>query len=234
MGVPSVNEGGGTVVLMHGVRSSRSTMVQRAGVLHRQGFAVLLFDFQAHGESPGRHITYGKLEGLDAVAAVAFVRQSAPGEKVGAVGVSLGGAAAVLGPEPLAVDALVLESVYPDIESALVNRLRSSLGPVLGAVFTPLLTPVFETLMPPILGFSLDELRPIDRFGAVTAPMLIASGIEDDRTPITEALALAAQAPVTRQFWAVQGAGHVDLERFGPESYWRVVLPFLNEHLRRE
>ena len=41
-------------------------------------------------------------------AAVAFVRARLPGERVGAIGVSLGGAAALLGPAPLAVDALVV------------------------------------------------------------------------------------------------------------------------------
>ncbi len=159
--VPGRQPGGGAVILMHGVWSNRSTMVQRARVLHEHGFAVLLFDLQAEGESPGRHITFGRLEGIDVAAAVAFVRQRLPGERVGAIGVSLGGAAALLGPELLPVDALVLESVYPDIEAALSNRLRTGLGTVAGPVFTPLLTPAFELLLPPILGVRPDELRPI-------------------------------------------------------------------------
>lgn len=225
--------GRGAVVLMHGVWSNRQTMEQRARVLHEHGFAVLLFDFQAEGESPGRHITFGRLEGLDAAAAVAFVRQHLPGERVGAIGVSLGGAAALLGPEPLPVDVLVLESVYPDVEAALGNRLRAALGPVAGPVFTPLLTPVFELLLPPILGVEPDQLRSVDHIGAVTAPLLVASGTADDRTPISEASALFDRAPEPKQFWAVQGAAHVDLERYGPAAYWRVVLPFLTRHLQR-
>jgi pimeloyl-ACP methyl ester carboxylesterase len=115
-------------------------MVQRARVLNDHGFAVLLFDFQAHGDSLGSHITFGRLEAMDAAAAVRFVRDRLPTEKVGAIGVSLGGAAALLGPEPLPVDALVLESVYPDIDAALANRLRTGLGPVIGPLFTPLLS----------------------------------------------------------------------------------------------
>ena len=42
---------------------------------------VLLFDFQAHGESTGEHITFGYLE-RDAQAAIDFLRR-APDEKVG-------------------------------------------------------------------------------------------------------------------------------------------------------
>ena len=82
--------------MMHGVRANRMSMVERARILHASGFSVLLFDFQAHGESPGKRITFGYLEALDAEAAVAFVRQRLPGERIGAVGTSLGGAAALL------------------------------------------------------------------------------------------------------------------------------------------
>lgn len=57
---------------------------------------MLLFDFQAHGESPGDHITFGFLESRDARAALDFVHRELPGQLVAALGISLGGAAAVL------------------------------------------------------------------------------------------------------------------------------------------
>lgn len=226
------DRGGGGIVLMHGVRGNRLQMVRRAEALHAHGFAVLLFDFQAHGESPGQRITYGRLEALDAVAAVGFVRRKLPGERVGALGVSLGGAAALPGPEPLDVDALVLESVYSDIDAALANRLRSGLGPLAGPLLTPLLAATFKFLLPPILDVQPGELRPIDRIGRVRAPLLLASGSVDDRTPLVEAQALFDRAPQPKYFWAVQGAAHVDLERFNPDAYWSVVLPFLNDTLQ--
>jgi len=230
--VPATGSGGGAVILMHGVRANRLGLVRRAKVLRAHGFAVLLFDFQAHGESPGRRITFGRLEALDAAAAVEFVRHSLPGERVGALGISLGGAATLLGPAPLKVDALVLESVYPDIDAALANRLRVGLGPVLGPLFTPLLAPAFKLLLPPILDVRPDELRPIEHIGAAVAPILVASGTADDRTPPDEARALFDRAPQPKRFWPVSGAGHVDLERYDPDQYWRTVLPFLTEYLQ--
>lgn len=225
--------GGGAVVLLHGVWANRLSLVQRARVLHEHGFAVLLFDLQAHGESPGRRITFGRLEALDAAAAVAFVRARLPGERVGAIGVSLGGAAALLGPAPLPVDALVLESVYPDIAAALGNRLRVALGPAAGPVLAPLLVPAFELLLPPVLGVRPDELRPADRIGAATAPLLVASGSADERTTPDEARRLFERAPEPKRFWAVPGAAHVDLERHDPDDHRRVVVAFLARYLRR-
>jgi fermentation-respiration switch protein FrsA (DUF1100 family) len=224
--------GGGAVLLMHGVRSNRQSMIDRAELLHAHGFAVLLFDFQAHGESSGRRITFGHLEAMDAAAVLDFLRQRLPRERVGAIGASLGGAAAVLAAPPLRLDALVLESVYPDINAALTNRLRASLGPVLGTAFIPVLTPMFETLLPPLLGLRVDDLRPIDVIGNVTAPVLVASGTADNRTPLSEVRDLFDRAPEPKLFWAVQGAGHVDLEAYAPADYRRIVLPFLVEHLQ--
>jgi fermentation-respiration switch protein FrsA (DUF1100 family) len=72
-------EQGGAVVLMHGVRGNRTSMLERARFLSHAGYAVLLFDFQAHGESPGKQITFGYLESRDARAAVSFLLHSRSG-----------------------------------------------------------------------------------------------------------------------------------------------------------
>jgi uncharacterized protein len=229
-GVP----GEGVVVLMHGVGANRHAMLNRARFLHERNFSILLFDFQSHGESTGERITFGHLEAMDAAAAIAFVKQRRPGERIGVIGVSLGGAATLLGSAPLPVDALILESVYPDIDRALSNRLRTHLGRIIGPVFAPILTPLFEVLMPPIIGVSPEDLKPIDHIGAVTAPVLVASGAADPLTPIDEAMTLFNNAPSPKQVWYVPGAGHVDLERYDAAAYWQVVLPFLERYLRND
>ena len=219
--------GQGTVVLLHGVHASRLSMLGRARLLSELGFAVLLIDFQAHGESPGRHITFGRLEALDAAAAVAYAHARRPTDRVGAIGTSLGGAAALLAPAPLPLDALVIEGVYGDLRSALSNRLNIALGPA-----GRWLTPVFGLLAPVLLGITLDDLRPVDRIGQLSCPVLVAAGIRDDRTTISEARALFDHAREPKQFWPVAGAGHVDLESYAPDGYRATVLPFLIRYLR--
>jgi fermentation-respiration switch protein FrsA (DUF1100 family) len=193
---------------------------------------VLLFDFQAHGESTGERISFGRREALDARAAVAFVRERAPGERVGALGTSLGGAATLLGPGPLEVDALVLESVYAEIGLAISNRLQVVAGPTLGAVAASPLARLFELLLAPILDVQPSDLRPIDHIAQARPPVFVASGTRDLRTTIAEATALYERAPAPKVFWVVEGAGHVDLEKFAPEEYRRRVLAFLAEHLQ--
>src|SRR5262245_21216270 len=153
---------------MHGVHGNRLSMVPRARFLRDNGYSVLLFDSQAHGESSGDWITFGQREALDARAAVDLVRQRLPGERVAAIGSSLGGAAALLGPHPLPVDALVLEAVHPEIGTAVDNRFRAVLGPLAGPLAVLSASPLLKIVMPSIIGIRLDELRPIDRISRVT------------------------------------------------------------------
>lgn len=212
----------GTVILMHSVRANRLNLVDRARLFRTAGFDVLLFDFQAHGESPGERITFGYLESHDAEAAIAFARTRSPGQPVAAVGSSLGGAALLLARHPLPLDAVVLEAVYPTIDEAVANRLSIHLGP-LGPLFAPLLTWQIR----PRLGVSRDALHPVDHIADLGCPVLIASGLGDRHTPPAETERLFARARPPKELWLVPGAAHVDLAGYAPEEYRRRVLGFL-------
>lgn len=98
-----VDEGQGSpvVLLVHGIRADRLSMVTRAQLLTRHGFSVLLIDLQAHGETPGTAITLGYRESADVVAARDWIRRTAPGRRMGVIGVSLGGASVLLAPQPV-------------------------------------------------------------------------------------------------------------------------------------
>ena len=213
-----------TILLMHGVRANRLSMVARAKWLAREGYSVLLFDFQGHGESGGDRITFGHLESRDARAAVQYLRRERPEEKIGVIGVSLGGAAALLAEPPLDVQAMILESVYPTIEEAVRDRLVMRLG-ALGGWLTPLLTGQLR----PRLGVGPEALRPIDRAGKLAVPKFFLHGEADRHTTLREARALADAAAAPKQFWMISGAGHVDLHEYAGREYERRVLAFFRE-----
>lgn len=219
--------GAGVVVLLHGIRGSRLSMLERARMLHNAGYATVMIDFRAHGESSGDMITVGYLEQYDVVAAVAFAKREHPNEPIGVIGVSLGGAAAVLA-SPLKIDALVLESVYPNIHDAIHNRVAAKLGPF-SSIPASLLLMQFQ----PRLGISPAELRPIDRIPEVGCPVCIASGTEDLHTTESETLAMFAAAPEPKQLWLVDGAAHVDLLHVDTHEYREQIINFIDRHLRR-
>jgi len=222
--------GAGAVLLLHGVGSNRESMLGRARFLHDEGFTVLAPDFQAHGESPGDHVTFGAKESLDAAAAMAYLHEVVPAERVGVIGVSMGGAATLLGPGPIGANAFVLESVYPTIRDAVSDRLATWTWPlsIVGRWFT---SPVINAVGSEI-GVSESELQPIERIGRVRAPVLLISGTADPYTPIAEAESLYARAPAQKSFWAVAGAGHEDLHDYAPREYEQRVGGFLARWLR--
>jgi pimeloyl-ACP methyl ester carboxylesterase len=219
--------GAGAILLLHGVRSDRRQMTQRAGFLHRLGYSVLWIDLPAHGESSGDRITFGALEARGVKAALAYLESEMPQEAIGVIGVSLGAASMVLAGQDPRVRAVVLESMYPTIDDAVVNRLRHYLGPV-GASLAPLLL----WQLPMRTGIDTAQLRPVARIGALHAPVFIISGSKDWHTTAAETQRIFDAASQSRQLWIVDGAAHVDLHGFGPAAYEERVGAFLAQHLR--
>lgn len=222
-------ENKGVIVFMHGVRGNRASMIDRMKFLHQDGFSVLAFDFQASGESIGKLITFGYLESRDATASLKFVKEKLPNEKVGVVGISMGGAAFLLQKEPQKIDALILEMVYPTMNQAVKNRLNLWLFS--GAEnLSPLLTLQF----PLRLGVSVDELRPIDKIKNINCPTFFIVGENDQHTTLAESRQLFESANQPKNLWIVPQAEHGDLLKIVPEEYEQKVLEFFVQNLRGE
>jgi pimeloyl-ACP methyl ester carboxylesterase len=213
-------KGAGAVALMHGFRGDRTQLINRAPFLHRAGYTVLAFDFQAHGESAGELITVGYLESRDAQAAIAFLKREAPGEKIGVIGLSMGGAASILASPPLDVSAMVLELVYPDIRGATANRLERYLGR-----WSRGLAPLLTMQIPLRAGIDASVLRPVGHVGAIKAPKLFIAGARDRHTKLFESQQLFDAAGGPKELWVVDAA-HEDVHRVAPEEYERRVLAF--------
>jgi fermentation-respiration switch protein FrsA (DUF1100 family) len=212
---------------MHGIRGNRGEMAKHAAFLNRAGYSVLIFDFQAHGESSGDQITNGYLESKDAIAAANFLRQKNPGQKMAILGVSLGGAAAPLAGHELKADAMILEMVYPDIDRAVKNRIAMVAGNW-ARPFSPLLT----WQLKPRVGVGADWFSPEREIAKITCPKLIISGDRDRHTtlPDTESLYRAATEP--KELWIIKGATHENLHVRSPSEYERRVLEFLQKTFR--
>jgi uncharacterized protein len=218
----------GVIVLLHGIRGSRLSMLERARFLNSAGYSIVMIDLQGHGESSGEQITIGHLEKHDAKAAVEFARKQHPKEPIGVIGVSLGGASALLA-SPLGIDALVIESVYADIESAINNRVAARLGP-LSAIPAWLLLMQLE----PRLGIEKSQLRPIDHVPEIGCPVLVISGTEDLHTTAEETKRMYEAAQKPKELWLVDGAAHVDLLAAATTEYVSRVKRFLDKHLRTQ
>ena len=217
----------GVVLLVHSIRSNRLEMLSRARFLNERGYSVLLIDLQAHGESPGKRITFGARESESVDAAVAFLRETFPREKIGAIGVSLGAAAIVLAKHAIKLDAVILESLHPTVEEAVENRLKLHFGEH-GSALLPLILFQFSFY----LDIPIGELSPITEIDNLNIPLLLISGTNDAHTTLPETERLFAAAREPKEIWIIPGAGHFNMHSYAGRTYEDRTLAFLFQHLR--
>ena len=218
----------GVIALFHGIRATRISMFERAKLLHADGYSIVLVDFQAHGESLGENITMGYLEKYDVLATIEFAKTQHPNKPVGVIGMSLGGASALLA-SPQNIDALVIESVYSDIQTAVHNRVKARLGFLSWAPAEILLAQ-----LKPRLGFSISELSPISKIGLLNYPIFVISGTDDKHTTEIETRQMFELATEPKKLWLAEGLVHQDILRARPNEYKEKVLGFLSEHMSRQ
>ena len=221
-------KGAGAILLVHAIRSDKRALLPRARFLHAQGFSLLLLDLQAHGESEGDRIAFGARESFDVTAAIRELGRLAPGERLGALGASLGAAAIALSDAPASLSATVLESIYSTIDTAVANRLQMRLGAA-GESLAPLLLWLLE----PFLGVTPEELRPQDHVYRFRHPVLFVHGAADRHTTIEEARRVYAAVQATKDFYVVDGAPHGDLHRYAGVAYEQRVGEFFARYLRQ-
>jgi len=214
------------ILLLHKLRSSRLGMIDRAKFLHKSGYNVLLIDFQGHGETFGKHITFGYLESFDAHSAFNYLKNRLVNQPIGVIGVSLGGVAALIGKEPIPAEAIILESVFSTIDQAVKNRLVMRFG-TYGQYFSPLLTWQIDSL----LGFPAKTISPIDGISKVKSAVFIMSGSEDRRALLQETHSLYENANQPKMLWIVEGATHQNLHQYSTQAYEEKVLRFFDQHL---
>ncbi|MEO5986210.1 MAG: alpha/beta fold hydrolase, partial [Candidatus Limnocylindria bacterium] len=118
--------GAPTVVLAHGWRANKSTLLDRAALLH-DAYNLVLFDFGNHGQSSDTPTTQGVRERNDLRAIIDWLEREKGPDRIAVLGVSMGGATALA--EAITdtrVDALVIESTHATLARAAQARLETS------------------------------------------------------------------------------------------------------------
>lgn len=208
-----------TVVLFHGLRRSRGQTVGRIAELVRAGYRCIAFDFRAHGASTGKRTSFGYHEAHDVVAIANFVRERWPG-RVAALGISMGAAAVCYAAaQTPRWDAVILESVHPDIRTAFLSRIGSEY-PAWLAKLEPGLVWVTERR----LGLKWQQLAPLRHVAELgPVPLLLTTGTADATSTPEQIEQFRANAAGPTDVWLVEGAGHRDLfEKAGPTWAERV------------
>ncbi|MGZ8359084.1 MAG: alpha/beta hydrolase [Allosphingosinicella sp.] len=225
---PGARRDAPAVLLLHGVNSSRASLTRHAIWLNRLGYAVLAIDLRGHGGSAAVSRSFGLLEARAAAAALAFLRSDAPARRVGLIGTSLGGAAALLGGDgPLPVQAMVLQAVYPDLRSAIANRIAQRLGRPLASLGEPLLS--YQSWMR--YGVSPYRLSPLVAVRHYRGPVLVVGGMADRSTTPAETRRLYLAVPGPRALLLLEGVDHAGAGSVWNADYRRRVRAFFARNL---
>jgi len=220
----------GIVVLCHGVDSTRNAMLSVARMLHARGFATLLFDFRARGESGGNRCTIGFREVDDLLAALDFVRDrpDLSDLPVGVLGESMGGAVAIMGaarnPD---VAAVVAESPFAVLTHALDNHFRSAFGPA-----GPILGAPARWIGERLIGCPCDNVAPLHEIPQISPrPILLIQDADDRLCPPAETQALMDAARIPKELWTVPDSGHIGARHVQPHEYQKRVAEFFTRAL---
>jgi pimeloyl-ACP methyl ester carboxylesterase len=215
------------VLFLHGNGGCRSACLGPVETLVREGYSVLTISLRAHGDSSGDTKDFGYSARYDVIAAVAWLRENRPGKSVVVWGQSFGSAAAIFAAERLGEDVggYILECPYKDLRTAVWNRLKERLPPVLDAIaYAGLLS------VSPLLISDVDRISPINEIGKTPSgvPILILAGGKDTRAPLDDARSLAIRVAGHSSLVLFDGADHLQLEQNDPAKYRTTILRFLD------
>ncbi len=214
------------VIQLHGHSGSMDPDIVYAAAWHAAGYNVLMFDFRAHGRSPGKICTFGYLERQDVIGAVRFLKQEKTISHLALFGLSLGGMVAILS-APLCpqVEAVIEDGAPMRIRSALAawsmeRHLPSWISHVLAWIT------VFGASLR--LRVNLFQFEPARWISKIKCPLLIIHGDQDQYCPdFPETLEAACPAEI----WRLPRVGHVQASQAYPEEYRERVIGFLDKNL---
>ncbi|MCS6910152.1 MAG: prolyl oligopeptidase family serine peptidase [Anaerolineales bacterium] len=224
------------VILTHGLGACKHehNMLLAAGMLHRNGFNVLLFDLRDQGFSTiedGR-TAIGNEEYLDLLGAWDWLRERkgiAP-ERIGLYGTSLGAATTLIAfAEEPRIAAAFVDSPYADLPTVIAEELARNNYPTF-------LIPGGLLMARLVAGDDLIAHSPADAVRrAAGRPLFIVHGDADTRIDLhhtRDLMALAEETGADLTVWLPAGVGHVEGAIMLPDEYEQRLVEFFRNALK--
>ena len=225
---------GKSVIILHGITSSRLSTTGFAQMFLARGYSVLTPDSRDHGESGGDIVTYGVLERDDVRRWTQWLRARAPGCTY-LLGESLGAAIGLQATEVTPdLCAVVVESPFATFREIAYEHLGRNTRK--GTLF-------WKTLGRPILavtiaytrvryGIYLPDADPKVAVEHASTPTLLIAGTADHNIPMHHAQELAAACPSHCTLWIIPGADHGEASSVAHGEFDQRVLGWFTTHDR--
>ena len=221
-----------TVILLHGLGTNKSDVIEFANFLYQADYNVFIFDFRAHGESEGMVSSFGYREQRDLEGAIKELseRSDITAGNYGVFGISMGAAVAIMvGERNPQIKAIVVDSPYLNLEKSISDHAKFLYH-----------FPKFPIATFSILAYRLrfwvnsKSISPLKAIGQISPrPVFIINGEDDPRMLASDAKKLYEAAKEPKQLWLVPGAGHLEGYSVAGNEYKRRVVDFFNQYLKK-
>jgi uncharacterized protein len=215
----------GTIILLHGIGDSKEGFYDVCGDFTDWGYDCVIFDMRAHGKSEGLYCTYGAKEKYDVQALTGLMKDRKLPEPFGIFGNSLGGAIA-----------LQSMAVCPDLKFGIIESTFHNLKDVVMEYAADIMFFKSEWLADVVLkrsseiaGFDPFLVTPETSSAAISNPVFVAHGTDDQKIPISFGRRNFQNLAGTKEFVEVVDAGHLDLHKKGGVDYENKLKRFLKE-----
>jgi pimeloyl-ACP methyl ester carboxylesterase len=197
----------GTIIVLHGIRSTKRAMSGVGRALAAVGFRAVLVDLRGHGESTGDVLSFGATEGKDIAQVVD--RLAADGllvSPLGAYGPSYGGAVALqLARRVPQVRAVVTVATFTRMRD-IVPLYAERIAPTWFVTGRDLDRAMDKAGT--VGGFDPDEADSVKAIAMTSAEVLLIHGRADAHIPWQHATLLHAAAPDHSRLLLVDGKDH--------------------------
>lgn len=211
-----------TIILCHGYKSEKGSLVERGAFFNELGYNTFLLDFGASGDSEGNQCTIGFKEADQVKRATDWVAENNRGDII-LFGNSMGAAAILkaMTDHELEVSALILECPFGSMLETTEARFRT-----LGA-------PTFLARLLLFWGGALNgfwafDHNPQDYASEIAVPTLLMYGEQDDRVSPSETRRIFNNLNGEKTLATFTTLGHEDYLKLEPELWKKGIQRFLN------
>jgi alpha-beta hydrolase superfamily lysophospholipase len=227
--VPSEN--GASVMVVHGYKDTRATMLRLAQVLHRHGYGLLMLTVRAHDRSDGELISFGHVEmrDLDAWYAYESAHPGVDRSRVGIFGASMGGSLAIqyAARNPL-ISAVIADCAFSSLDDTVDTSVRFFTG-LPPFPFAPMI--LFWTERE--AGFTAGEIDAKQWIRQIAPrPIFLLQGGADVVVSRESGQRLFDAAGDPKELWYDADVGHAQFLDQRPGEFERRVVAFYDKNLR--
>jgi len=220
-----------TLLVCPGYRSRMAEFLGIGGHLWRVGYNVLVFEYYGHGLEVSTSVTLGFREINDFLGAVAYAKERAPQNRLGALSYSMGAAVAIMASaRNTDVEALILDSSFATHRGVVEYNFHRAFH---------LPSAPFAWIADYILwwraGYRFHQVEPLREISLISPrPVLIIHGGQDSIVDPKDAALLYAAAREPKELWLLPEADHCGAYFEDRKAYVKKVVDFFNLHLKNK